>query len=316
MITYNHEKFIAQAVESVLMQKTTFPIELIIGEDCSTDGTRRIVQHYAKLRPDIVRSLLPLRNLGVHENLKSVLDACHGEYVALLEGDDYWTNPLKLQKQVQLLEAAKDCCMCAAKSEIWQITNGIDTYVQTLEGLPKDKITFLDFHEKTYLHTSTYMIKRSSLCEAFKWGDRIRISDTTLRYFLTDMSPCVFLPEVVSVYRITDSGIWTKLNDSEKLAQHIDLYESLYAHFKSKYRKTFAKRLMSYYWEQLMGKCKNVGISVPLKRIGKLSITHPQLMLLGLTSLMCKLARKALKYLRTGMPHIKTIDLHFICLLF
>ena len=103
VITYNHEKFIGQAIESVLMQETAFVVELVIGEDCSTDGTRRIVQAYAEKYPNVIRALLPEKNLGMARNYDAVWQACRGKYIAWLEGDDYWRTPQKLQKQVALM---------------------------------------------------------------------------------------------------------------------------------------------------------------------------------------------------------------------
>src|SRR5687768_16687744 len=104
MITYNHEAFVAQAIESVLMQKTDFDFELVIGEDCSTDKTREIVNGYKSKYGERIRVLLPAKNLGINRNLKQTLLACQGRYIALLEGDDYWTSSLKLQKQVNFLD--------------------------------------------------------------------------------------------------------------------------------------------------------------------------------------------------------------------
>ena len=92
MITYNHERFIAQAIESVLMQETDFRVELVIGEDCSTDGTRAIVREFGERFPERIRLLLPEHNLGMMPNFVATLSACRGQYVALLEGDDYWTD--------------------------------------------------------------------------------------------------------------------------------------------------------------------------------------------------------------------------------
>src|ERR1039457_6922720 len=86
MITYNHEKFIAQAIEGVLRQETDFPVELVIGEDCSTDGTRKVVQDYATRYPNVIRALLPASNLGMMRNAVETLRACRGEHLAALEG--------------------------------------------------------------------------------------------------------------------------------------------------------------------------------------------------------------------------------------
>ncbi|MHA1386624.1 MAG: glycosyltransferase, partial [Candidatus Helarchaeota archaeon] len=104
MITYNHEPYIAQAIESVLMQKTNFKYKLLIGEDCSTDGTREIVKTYAEKYPDKIKAFLNETNLGPRNNAFQIYNACTAKYIALLEGDDYWTDHYKLQKQVDFLE--------------------------------------------------------------------------------------------------------------------------------------------------------------------------------------------------------------------
>ena len=127
MITYNHENFIREAIDGVLMQKTDFPIELIIGEDCSTDGTRKIVMEYARKYPDIIRPLLPDSNLGMMKNFIETMQAATGKYIALCEGDDYWTDPYKLQKQVDFLEANEEYSLCCHRFNYhYQINNTFD----------------------------------------------------------------------------------------------------------------------------------------------------------------------------------------------
>ncbi|MCF6185625.1 MAG: glycosyltransferase, partial [Bacteroidales bacterium] len=105
MLTYNHEKFIAQAIESVLMQKVSFNYELIIGDDCSQDNTQKIIREYQKKHPDIIKPVLRTKNIGANNNFVDIFKKATGKYIALLEGDDYWTDPNKLQKQVDFLEA-------------------------------------------------------------------------------------------------------------------------------------------------------------------------------------------------------------------
>ena len=99
-ITYNHEKFIAQAIDSFLMQETDFDFEIIIGEDCSTDDTLKIIKEYKAKYPDIIKLITSESNVGMMTNFIRTLEACSGKYIALCEGDDYWTDTLKLQKQV------------------------------------------------------------------------------------------------------------------------------------------------------------------------------------------------------------------------
>lgn len=105
MITYNHESYIRYAIDGVLMQKTSFQIELIIGEDCSTDNTRKIIRDYENKCNGIMFVDYHKANHGMIDNLISAIKSARGKYIALCEGDDYWTDPLKLQKQVDFLEA-------------------------------------------------------------------------------------------------------------------------------------------------------------------------------------------------------------------
>jgi len=104
MVTYNHAPYISQAIDSVLRQEIDYPYELIIGEDCSTDATRKIVLEYQKKYPHVIRVITSACNVGSKSNSWRIREACRGRYVALCEGDDYWHHPQKLQKQVDYLE--------------------------------------------------------------------------------------------------------------------------------------------------------------------------------------------------------------------
>jgi glycosyltransferase involved in cell wall biosynthesis len=111
-ITYNHEAFIAQTVDSFLMQQTDFEVEIIIGEDCSKDGTRQILLDYQARYPDKIRLLLHDANIGMIPNFYQTLSAATGEYIAICEGDDYWTDPGKLQAQVALMDRHPEYSFC------------------------------------------------------------------------------------------------------------------------------------------------------------------------------------------------------------
>lgn len=124
MLTYNHESYIAQAIEGVLMQKTDFPFELVIGEDCSTDRTREIVLEYRKKHPEIVRVITSARNVGPSANELRTDKACRGKYIAYCEGDDYWHHPLKLQKQADYLEVHPEAGMVHSGADIYYVETG------------------------------------------------------------------------------------------------------------------------------------------------------------------------------------------------
>src|SRR6185312_7655388 len=118
MITYNHENYIRQAIESIVGQVAGVRFELVIGEDCSKDNTRAICAEYSVKYPDLVRLLPSDRNYGPMGNTVRTLAACTGEYVAMCEGDDYWIDNLKLQKQVDFLDSHPDYSMCFTDVEL------------------------------------------------------------------------------------------------------------------------------------------------------------------------------------------------------
>jgi glycosyltransferase involved in cell wall biosynthesis len=124
MITYNHHSCIRQAIEGVVGQKTAFPFELVIGEDCSTDGTREIVLECQRQYPHLVRVVTSERNVGARKNSRRTVVACYGKYVAFCEGDDYWHAPDKLAKQVGFLEAHPDYGMVHSHAHFCDLTTG------------------------------------------------------------------------------------------------------------------------------------------------------------------------------------------------
>lgn len=116
--TYNHEDFIGEAIESFLNQITNFKYEILIGEDCSTDNTREIVEHYANLHPDKIRIITSPTNVGARKNSQRLIQNSIGKYIAECEGDDYWTDPYKLQRQVDYMEKHPNCTLCFHAAEI------------------------------------------------------------------------------------------------------------------------------------------------------------------------------------------------------
>ena len=130
MLTYNHENYIAQAIESVLLQETDLRYELIIGDDASTDRTPEIVREYAQRRPDVIRPVLREKNLGTTKNNWDLLRRARGKYIAGLEGDDYWIDPRKTQRQFAFLESHPEYVACCAKCVVVD-ENGVPDKTQT-----------------------------------------------------------------------------------------------------------------------------------------------------------------------------------------
>lgn len=125
LVTYNQESFIRKVLEGAVSQKTTFPFEIVIGEDCSSDNTRAICQEFEDKYPELIR-LLPQEkgNLGLNLNMIRTYRQCKGKYIAYLEGDDYWITQDKLQKQVDILESKDDVVLVHTNCKLWNVASG------------------------------------------------------------------------------------------------------------------------------------------------------------------------------------------------
>jgi len=147
MITYNHEAYIANSIECVLRQKTDFPFELVIGEDCSTDGTRRIAFDYQAKYPEIVRVVTSEQNVGIRANSRRTHAACRGKYLAYCEGDDFWQRQDKLQMQVSYLEAHPECGLVCSDRDVHYVVSGrtVPSFNRYRKRLVPENPTIADF---------------------------------------------------------------------------------------------------------------------------------------------------------------------------
>lgn len=137
MTTYNHEPYLRQAVESILAQQAPFGVELVLGEDCSTDATAAICREYAAKYPDRIRLVTSDVNVGWRANYRRTFEACRGRYVAYCDGDDWWEDPEKLRRQVDVMESDPACGMCC--------TAAVDFYQTTGERRPYPPERYTDF---------------------------------------------------------------------------------------------------------------------------------------------------------------------------
>ncbi|HEY2681202.1 MAG TPA: glycosyltransferase family 2 protein [Candidatus Udaeobacter sp.] len=244
VITYNHEQFIAQAIESVLMQETAFVVELIIGEDCSTDGTRRIVQAYAAKYPNVIRALLPEKNLGMARNYDAVWQSCRGKYIAWLEGDDYWRTPQKLQKQVALMEANPHYSMCGTTTQfVSTSSDGAEKDAGELEpAVLKLEYDLSDFLTHYPMHTSSMLLRREFV-EFPDWlNGLVMLRDTCVFALCAEKGPVGYLSEVVSCWRIHPGGLWTTKSETDQLQCNQKAIDLLDAHFGGRYHRLLRMR--------------------------------------------------------------------------
>lgn len=201
--TYNHGKYIRQCIEGVLMQKTDFPFEYIIGEDCSTDDTMDIVKEYAEKYPDVIRVVTADRNVGMRGNGERCISMCRGKYVAICEGDDYWTDPYKLQRQVDYMEAHPECPICFTSQ---------DAYLQESDNFVRDTCQEIVYYDERDMIRANWVgtltsLTRASIISEYKDEIQSRIpdfplGDWTMWLYCSMIGRIVKLPEVTGVYRV------------------------------------------------------------------------------------------------------------------
>jgi glycosyltransferase involved in cell wall biosynthesis len=224
MITYNHEQFIAQAIESVLAQQTDFNFKLYIGEDVSTDNTRDICMQYQTRYPDKIEVLPVTQNLGAIRNFKRTLEACQGDFIAILEGDDYWIHSQKLQMQYDFLSVNTDYTVCYTNNQ-WLHPDGRQEAVET--GHPdREFLTAKDLLERNYVATQTCMFK-NRLFSLPLWFDELYIGDWPLHILNALYGKVKHLPQITAVYRVHSAGIWSKLKNLKKEEHLVKMFESI-----------------------------------------------------------------------------------------
>lgn len=221
-ITYNHEKYIAHSIDSMLMQKTNFDLEIVIGEDRSTDRTREICIEYQTKHPDKIRLLLNEKNIGGIANFIQTLKACQGKYIALLEGDDHWTTPFKLQKQIDFLESNPEYVICHHRYNIYK--NNKKT---SLSSLIKETISIEDLAAGNKIQTLT-CIFRNLLNEIPAWLHRSPIGDYPLYMLLAQYGKIKFLNDPMAAYNIHQGGVWSNSSLIEQLKTEITTKELMY----------------------------------------------------------------------------------------
>ncbi len=220
MITYNHGPYIRQAIEGVLMQRCTFPFELVIGEDCSRDDTVNICMEYASSHPG-VRLLPHDSNLGMLPNFFRTMEACTGKYIAFCEGDDYWSDMDKLQKQYDFLESNPSYGMvCTDYSRYFQNSGVLRRQCFNTARYP-DEVSFADYlTDMSTIGTATVMAGKEHISRYLAETDqatrtRFYVGDSPLWLFIAATSRIAVLPYETAVYRILDSSACHISSDEE-----------------------------------------------------------------------------------------------------
>lgn len=206
MVTYNHEKYIRQAINSILMQKVNFDFEILIGDDVSPDNTAKILKEYEEKFPNKIRLFFRKENLGPTKNIYDLFSKCSGKYIAILEGDDYWTDENKLQRQVDYLEAHKEYIATTHAVEYFNEENEVffidpNLKYDELEGVDKliecEKKHLAMGHLQSLVFRNIFPNKQYEeiiTCNRF-------IGDLPLKFILLSIGKIKYLDYIMGRYR-------------------------------------------------------------------------------------------------------------------
>lgn len=251
ILTYNQKNFIGKAIESALAQETNFDFEILVGDDCSTDGAQEVIQNYQNQYPDKVKAILHSKNLGQNGlfNTIETLKLAKGTYIAPMDGDDYWTSPHKLQIQVDFMEANPSFSAC--------FHNALITYE---DGTPSHELNSPD--QKTiisvedlvgedeiwFMATSAVMFK-NGLMYYPEWFLQSTSGDIPRYVILAKQGPIGYVSGVMSVYRKNRGGASFRdhYRDARFLYNRIKMYEGINKELGQQYDDLLKRNIARYY---------------------------------------------------------------------
>jgi glycosyltransferase involved in cell wall biosynthesis len=235
-ITYNHERYVEQALMSAVAQEASFNYEVVVGEDCSTDNTRHIVARIASQYPAVVRMLPREKNIGAYENAQDTARQCRGVYRAPLEGDDYWTDKHKLQKQVDYMEKHPECVLCF--TDALEVFEGTSRSARVSKP-PARKIYYDldDILEGCFIPTCTVLTRNGLLTEYPAWFTTLKQCDWSEFVLVSKYGRFGYIPETMAARRVHISGAWSGMSKECELRSMIESYKHFDLYLNGKHRR-------------------------------------------------------------------------------
>jgi len=249
LVTYNQQAYISQALGSILGQSFDGNIELVIADDASTDNTLAVISEFEGRDSRFqFKYLDKVNNLGITKNYQHGFAACTGEYVAVMEGDDYWVSPFKLQRQMDFLDTHWECNLCAVNYFVFEEERQL-MYPRTNIGNAHRLLSAREqIADNLASNFSTCMYRKSALdalpCDLF----RIRSYDWIVNICVAQKSMIGFLEEPMSVYRLHSKGVWTQMSHIEQLEEQLELipaYDKLTGYIYHSEFELLSNRLQS-----------------------------------------------------------------------
>lgn len=226
MITYNHAPYIAKAIECVINQKVEFPFELVIGEDCSTDGTREIVIDYQKKYPDIIRVITSDENVGAKKNGYRTTMACRGKYIAFCEGDDFWHCDEKMTIQTSYLEQTPECGLVFSNYDLYYYDEKkkIENYNNTINKKIEKPCLIDIVGKKVDIRTCTVQARNDLIVKIINndsflhQSDYFQMGDIQLWAEISAISKLHYIDKSLSTYQITKNSVTQSRNIKKRFS--------------------------------------------------------------------------------------------------
>ena len=271
VITYNHEAYIEEALRSALGQQTSFEYEILVSEDASTDATGSIVESWRSRHPDRVRVLASERNLASNEVVARAFRVARGDYVALLDGDDYWTSDAKLETQARHLDEHPALSVCFHDAEVVDANGAVIRahYVSHAEPLPT---TLAGLWNGNPFATCTSMFRRASMPEIPSWyADFFPVTDWPLYVLFAERGEIGYLPRVMGAYRQHAAGLYSRRSAAEKLASVDAFYRRINECLGRRYDAAIrdAHRRYFYDWTREHARAGELELARQSFRIGR-----------------------------------------------
>lgn len=231
MLAYNQERYIGEAIRSVMLQETDFDYELVIGDDASTDGTSRICREWQERYPD--RIVLPARprNLGLQQNFLQTYACCRGRYVAICEGDDYWCDRRKLQLQADFLDRHPDYSTCFHRVVNYFEDRGTKSLSN---GGQRETTDILDLARSNYISNVSALFRRNLFGPLPDWFARVSTYDYALHLLNAEHGKLYYMRRPMAVYRQHSHAIWSEAGADRKWDIALTVRELLIDHFRDR----------------------------------------------------------------------------------
>lgn len=229
ILSYNHKEFIRECIESALSQKGDFHHEIIISDDASKDGTNEIISRYTEKYPKIIRNISTRSNVGITENYRRCFFEAGGNFIAVLEGDDYWTDPEKNLKQAQFLIENPEAKIVFSRINLLDMKKNKLTDFSRQNGLPKlltGAHLICDEYLNPVANFSSTMFNRDTAKSIPNVVFSPRFNEISLCFYIDRIGKIGFIDSVMGVYRLNPSSVWTGATEESRLAESIAIREN------------------------------------------------------------------------------------------